>query len=224
MENSANEARLRIYSYTGIVAYIILLIFTPYIKISGRDNFELTFFLTLILAVLLPFNIKKIINFSSHTVVTIMVILFLVLVADTLSIVNFIAVNKSISGVLVNIVPNLKAGLYTILAASFLSIKMDEDGYHALSYKAIPVIAIASASIGILQRFNVFNINFWFTNYYIGTDSGKWLIKLLQGGKGYTRVMGTISNPDFYALELIFFVVFLFSCMIFKRGDRKSVV
>ena len=85
----------------------------------------------------------------------------------------------------------------------------------------MPSIALCASLIGIFQWFNILDFDSWFTRYYIPSQSGKLLFEDLMDPKPWTRVLGTLSNPNFYAIELIFFMVYIISNVIFD-GSRKG--
>ncbi|KPU45361.1 O-antigen ligase [Oxobacter pfennigii] len=185
-----------------LLIYITLVIFTPYIKIAGRENFEVTFILTILFVFLLPYAVKESFYEKNRSIRIIALLLSAIFLTDTISIVNFIIHNGFVN-IISNIVPNIKVGLYILLAIAILPAGIDEDNHRFFLYKFLPALAFLIALVGIMQRTNLFNFNEWFTGYYISSESGRAVIDSLIEKQEWRRVLGTLSNPNFYSLQLM---------------------
>jgi len=208
----------RDYLYRIMILYLFTVIFSPYLKIGDRDNFEITFIFTLLLAVMIPWTIRKIFYGENKVLNIILGILILVFILDTASIINYIRVTKGYSNLIANIIPNLKVALYGILVIAFYNFKVDRYRLSFFIEIIIPVIGVLCAIIGIFQHYNFLNFNNWFTKYYIASESGKILIDVLQESQQWSRVLGTLSNPNFYGLEIIILLVFMVSNLIYSQS------
>lgn len=208
----------KVYLYRVLVFYLFSVIFSPYLKMGNRDNFEITFIFTLLFAVLIPWAVRKA-GYGENSVLNIILgLLLLVLVLDTASIVNYVIVTKGYSNLTANIIPNLKVALYAILVIAFYNFKVSRYRFSIFIEIIIPVVAALTAIIGIFQHYNFFQFNNWFTKHYISSESGKVLIGVLQESQQWSRVLGTLSNPNFYALEIIILLTFIISNMIYSKS------
>lgn len=208
------------YIYKGLITYLCLVIFAPYISIGGRDNFEITFPVTLALGLFIPFAFRRFKNQNNKTLAVVWFILLGVLVLDTVSILNYIRVTGGIENIISNIIPNIKVFLYLLAVSVFFVLEMDDFNYRSFLYVVIPIIAFVSAAIGIFQRFNFLNFNEWFTRYYITGEGGEALLELLRNKHSWSRIVGTLSNPNFYSLQLLVFSVLIISNIIY-RNEKK---
>lgn len=212
------------YDYKWLILYLCLVIFTPYINIAGRDNFEITFGVTMLFIIFVPYLLKATVIKTNRFLSTILSILLVVLVLDTVSILNYIRVTRGIENIIANVIPNIKVGLYILAVVSFYSLKMDYSEYDSFLRKVVPSIAAAVALIGILQRFDFLYFNEWFTKFYISGEGAKALLQLLRDKHPWGRVMGTLSNPNFYSLQLIIFIILVSSNIIFKNTKKEKIV
>lgn len=209
--------------YYFLIIYICLIIFTPYISIGGRNNFEITFPITLLFAAFLPCAYRRY-RHAENTILNHMLeIMTAIFIAYTLSIINYIRVSRGVSNIISNSVPNVKVALYILIIAGIYSIDFDLPKLKHFIHYVMPSIGAVISVIGIFQRFNIFNINAWFTKYYIPTESGKVLIEVLNNAD-WSRVLGTLSNPNFYSLELIIFMIFTVSNVMFMDGIRGKLM
>lgn len=220
--HDAHETGKR-YVYSALILYLCLIIFTPYMSVAGRDNFEITFVVTLFFAALLHSALKRYRQGENMILSNLLNIMFAVLIMESISILNYIRVTGETENIVANAVPNVKVALYILIIAGLYSVDFDASKLRRFIYVAIPSIGAVLALIGIFQRFNVFNFNSWFTSHYISTESGKVLIEVLGQNQQWSRVLGTLSNPNFYSLELIIFLMFTVSNIIFEYGIARAI-
>lgn len=218
------EAKRDGYMIWALLTYLCLVIFSPYIKIGGRDNFEITFIVNLCFAILIPFAARKIRFKSNGTLNVILCIMLAVLLLDTVSILNYIRVTGGIENILSNVIPNVKVMLYVLLILWFYFVELDEYGYEYFIRRILPAVAAISGVIGIFQRFNFLNFNSWFTKYYISSESGRVLIEVLRDNIQWSRVLGTLSNPNFYSLQLVVFIIIMASNLVFRESYMDKAI
>lgn len=209
------------YQYAGLIIYLLLLIFTPYFKIAGRDNFELTFAVTLIFILFLPKTLRRYGSKQNVTMNSILSILAIIFITDCISILNYIRLN-GLTNIAANVVPNFKVGLYILVVSALYSIDLDREHIKKFIRNVIPAIGILLSVIAVFQMFNLFYFNSWFTKYYISSESGKVLNEFLKESTGTLRVLGTLSNPNFFSLELLIFFAFSVSNILFGNSKKQK--
>lgn len=94
--------------------------------------------------------------------------------------------------------------LLAILLISY-NVKLNSKGLK----KAVNILLLsllASALFGIMQYFNILNINSWLTPYYIFESK-------LNDLETQSRVVGTFGNPNFFAAALLIGIAFSFSSL-----------
>lgn len=211
------------YSYLGIIIYLVLIVFSPYLNIGGRENFEITFIITLTFVIFIPGCIRRFRERENSIINTILLLMCIVCIADSISILNFVRVSGSLTGITANIIPNLKVALYILLISGIYNLELGELNYKSFINLVIPVLACLSALIGLFQRFNFLNFNNWFTRYYISSESGKVLIEVLKDNQQWSRVLGTLSNPNFYSVQLVIFIVFVVTNIMYITNIKLKI-
>jgi O-antigen ligase len=141
---------------------------------------------------------------------------------DSISILNFIRVNRGFSNLFANIIPNLKVGLYVFLLVYIYSIDVKEGRYEFFLQGVMPYIALVVAAIGIFQRYNILNFNSWFTKYYLVSSNADTIGQYI-GSADSGRVVGTLSNPNFYSVQIVIFILALLSNLIFTNKKKFRV-